>query len=105
MSFFRTSNLNESIQIRARLAETDDSSPLIHWQGNDTVWITNESDFTVFNLASLSSFDVSEGCIEPLSHSGQVNSQGLRVDVETDKRSELKITNDKPYSFCVSEEA
>jgi hypothetical protein len=104
MSFFRTNDLNESIRIRSGSVETDDSSPLIHWQGNDSVWITNKSGLTMFDLVSLSSFDVSEGCIEPLSHSGQVNSQGLRVDVEADKRSELKITNVKPYSFCGSNE-
>jgi len=100
--FVNTDDLQKYTIIHSDIPVPENEPPPFHWQGNNTVWVTHESGYAVFDLTAESITEQATGCIKPATHSSNINSQGLKVSVTRAGKEKLTITQKKPIVFCDS---
>ena len=100
MVFVRTDDLQKSVAIQSNFSAQVGETPLYHWQGNDSVWVSHASGYVVFNLMLESATEQMTGCIEPSADSSGINSQGVKVSVGHNEEDDLRITQGSPIYFC-----
>jgi hypothetical protein len=106
VTFVSTDSASDAVEIvviNSSFESIINEPTVLHWQGNDSVWLTHSGRYFVFDRLLEYVEEQFAGCVEPSMQSSEINSQGLKVSFSHREEDDLTITQKTPPRFCLSE--